>query len=937
MKSVGLPSALALAICLALTPSPGSAQERANADAPVEPVDREATELDRVEVTGSRIARSEVEGIDPVQVYSAVDLEKQGFSNLFDALDNLTVSTGVHVGEEVTNNFHANTQSLNLRGFGAGYTLVLLNGRRMPVMPKPSGTVSGNVINLAMIPYSAVERVEVLTSGASAIYGSDAVAGVVNVILKDDIDATTFTYRYGDTANGGGRSDNVTVSSGFERGDTRMSFGLEWDRRRPIRGDQRDWFDEPTDSPDPAYHEAEQVMSFWDTSRGWALRDIGERCAPLGYDAVRPGWAGPGNERYCGDNVFDTYTVRNGRERVFGYANFSHVMGGHELYATVMSARSKADAGLYRYGYAVDYDVVDDINAAAPTYLGSRHVYRTFRDFEVPMSTSNQEFTETSHTLSAGLRGQLGDYDYNLSYSHGIYNYEDTVVRFNDQTMLSLLFGEQGADWRQPWAGSRWLQVSRDSLDANELPTGMDFLGPLDPETFIPALHTSVGDGRSTSQTLAADISGQLFTLPAGDVEFAVVAEASRETYRFLTDMPTVNGEIYGWSGIRGRGERNRYALGGELAIPLTDRDSAIGRLDAKIAGRYDYYDDASDVSGAATYQVGLSWRPSDALMFRASRATSFRAPDMHVMFAERSSSYTSGVDYLACATAEGLAPGASWQDCGNNYGTGSIRQYSEGVPSLREETGYTNTIGMVAQLGKHHSLTFDVFRIQLEDQVGIIGANTVLRYTAECQLGFDEQGNDVDINSPRCQEMLSRVVRGGQNDNVMSVITSPFNTGMRRQDGFDATWLSSFPATRWGEFSLRLGYTHILKTLERYLPEDEVEDVRDLAWNSEFRTRSNATLGWTRGDFNGNVHVNRVGSSPARWADGYERMPAWTTVNLSLGYRISDSLKLGLNAVNVFDRKPPSHASEAWWPYADLRKYSPVGAEYFVTLEYRL
>lgn len=944
-KSVCLPSALALAICFVLQPASASSQQQDGAvnasskDANVSTsTDKKtaAKTLDKVEVTGSRIKRTEIETVDPIQVFTAQDLDKQGYSTLYDALSNLSVNTGVFVGEEQSNNFNANAQALNLRGFGPGYTLVLLNGKRMPMLPKPAGNISGNVINLAMIPASAVQRVEVLTSGASAIYGSDAVAGVVNVILKDGIDETTFKYRYGDTANGGGRSDNFTVSSGFSHGDTRISYGLEWDRRRPIRGDQRDWFSDPSKSPDPDYRALDQVMSFWDrgAAGGWGLLDVGGRCGALGYEAVRPGWAGPGSEQYCGDNTFDTYTVRNGRERVFGFASLSHSFGEHEFHANLMSARSKADAGLYRYSYAVDYDVLEDANDLDSDYYGSRQVYRSFRDFETP--TSNQHFSETSHIFSAGLQGPLGRFDYNLGYTYGTYRYKDSVDRFEDQAMMALLFGKKGTDWAQPWAPDRWLTVSRDSLDANLLPTGLDFFGALTPDMFASAVRTSVGDGRSTSQTLSADISGDLLQLPAGPLGFAAVVEASRDSYSFLTDQATVDGEIYGWSGIRGQGKRNRYAVGGELAVPLAKQESAIGQLDAKIAARYDYYDDASDVSGASTYQIGLSWKPIESLMFRASRATSFRAPDMHVMFAERSSSYTSGVDYLTCVQTEHLQPGQSWQGCGTKYGTGSIRQYSEGDPHLREETGYTDSLGMVAQLGTHHSFTLDGFRIHLEDQVGIIGADTVLRYAAECELGFDATGAAVDAGSPKCLAMLARVTRG-QKDRVTSVITSPFNTGMRQQDGFDFTWLSQYNGTPYGDFSLRFGYTHILKTLERYLPEDVVEDVRDAQWNSEFRTRSYATLGWQLDRFNANLHVNRLGTSPERWADTYKRLPAWTTANLSLGWRFSDALWAGISVTNLLDRRPDLVDSEKWWPYADISKYNPTGAEYFLTVEYKL
>ncbi|QDH69888.1 TonB-dependent receptor plug domain-containing protein [Marilutibacter alkalisoli] len=929
MKAFRTRCKLAHAVCLGLLSMTAAAQ------AETAPEAEEAVTLQRLEVTGSRIKRTELEGIEPVMVLSAEDLRQQGFANLYDTLTNLNMNTGIFIGEEITNNFNANAQALNLRGFGPGYTLVLLNGRRIPVLPKPAGTVSGNVVNLAMIPTTAVERVEILSSGASAIYGSDAVAGVVNIILKERVDGTHFNYRYGDTAHGGGRSDRLSLVSGFDRNDTSLTYGLEWDRRRPIHGDQRSWFAHPGKSPDPDYRELSQVMSYWDRAAGWDILDIADRCDPVGYEAVRPGWAGPGDSEYCGDNVFGTYTVRNGRDRVFGFANLVHRMEDHELYANLLATRSKADAGLYRYGYGVDYQVVDDVGSDAPQTLGWRHVWRSFRDHEVP--TSQQEFEETNQILSAGLRGQLGDYDYSLNYNYGRYRYRDTVGRFNDQAMLGLLFGEKGSDWIQPWAGSRWVRVGSDQLDADYLPTGLDFLGTLTPDMFHSVLHHSIGDGRSSAQSLSADLTGTLLNLPAGALDFAVVLEANRDSYRFITDQPTVDGEIWGWSGIRGQGSRNHYALGTEFAIPLAAAGSGFGQWDAKLAARYDYYDDASDVGGAFTYQMGLSWRPIDALMFRLSRATSFRAPDMHVMFAERSSSFTSGVDYLRCVREEGLERGQSWQGCGELYGTGSIRQYSEGDPSLREERGYNNSLGMVAQVGENHSFTADYFRIQLEDQIGLIGADPVLRYFAECTLGYDEQGQDVDPNSPKCQAMLARVTRGGPNDTVASVITSPFNAGLRRQDGVDVVWHSSIPTERYGHFTARFAYTHIFKTLSRYLPEDEVEDIRDKQWNTEFRTRSSLTLGWSGQALAAHVHVNRLGSSPVRWADEYERYRPWTTVNLSLEYRVTDALSLGLNVVNALDRKPHQHPSEKWWPYADIRKYNPVGAEYFFTIGYRL
>ena len=123
---------IATAIAVALLPSLAMAQDTTSASTATTGT---TTSLDKVEVTGSRIKRTDVETVDPIQLFTAEDLTKQGYATLYDALSNLSVNTGIFIGEENTNNFNANAQALNLRGFGPGYTLVLLNGKRMPLMP----------------------------------------------------------------------------------------------------------------------------------------------------------------------------------------------------------------------------------------------------------------------------------------------------------------------------------------------------------------------------------------------------------------------------------------------------------------------------------------------------------------------------------------------------------------------------------------------------------------------------------------------------------------------------------------------------------------------------------------------------------------------------------------------------------------------------------
>lgn len=922
-----------VAISLGLLPFSLLAQEQLSDENQIE------EEIEKIEVTGSRIKRVDMEGISPIVTISAEDIQMQGHANVFDALDSLSMNTGVFVGEESTNNFNANAQAINLRGFGAGYTLTLVNGRRIPVLPKPAGNVAGNVVNLAMIPTEAVKRVEVLSGGASAIYGSDAVAGVINVILKDDVDYNKVTARFGDTKDGGGQSKKFTVSTGGSLDKLSYTAVLEVDQRDPIYGNDRDWFDSPYDSPNESRHNLSQVMSYYARYQPdpWALIDLSDQCDALGYSKEQPDWVTPfeGDPHFCGDNVYDTYTIRNARDRVSAFVNLEYELEDSNLFATVMATQSDADAGLYRYSYALDYDVRGDVNDWN-TWQGSRHIYRQFQNHEVP--TSNQTFEEMSVMGIVGLEGTIADdYDYSLTFTASQYDYEDSVVRFDDEKMLTLLFGERGVNWDWPWEGSRWAVVDASVLNEDFTPKNIDFFGQLTPDMFNDATHTSIGDGKSYLYSLAFDLTGSLIELPAGDLQFALVTEYMKEGYEFITDEKTVNGDIYGWSGITGDGDRDRYAVGLEFLIPLTDADSSIGYLEAKAAGRYDYYDDKSDVGGAFTYQFGLTWRPIEELMMRTSYSTSFRAPDMHYMYAGRSSSFTSGTDYTACVQEQGIQIGESWASCGENYGTGSIRQYSEGDLSLEEETGDSFNVGFVLDMTDNWSLTADYYDISLEKKVGIIGAGTVLRYEAECSVGFTQYGEVVDQNSAKCQEMLNRVERGGPRGGVISTVTSPFNTGVREQSGIDISTRYNQEIDDLGNVFFSINYTNIFETNEKYLPEDELEDIRDAQWNNEFRTHTTGTLGWYNDTMSVSLFANRLGSSPVRYSeDENERYKAWTRYNLNVAYYITDDLKVDASIVNIFDKKPPRHETEEWWPFADISKYNPVGMEYYITVGYQ-
>ena len=241
IKSVG-----AIALCLSglATPwMPVAAQEAAsgaaavaappNAASPSAPARGEAAtqkpataSLKAFVVTGSRIPRSEKEGATPVTVITGQELESKGYRNVFDALQSQTQNTGFTQGADYGNTFTPAANALSLRGLGPNHTLVLVDGRRVADYPIAyDGNV--NFVNLANIPSAMIDRIEILNGAASAVYGSDAIAGVVNIIMKKHIDGIEVNVKGGRTWDGGGGNGRLQVSGGKEFGALSTVFGPE--------------------------------------------------------------------------------------------------------------------------------------------------------------------------------------------------------------------------------------------------------------------------------------------------------------------------------------------------------------------------------------------------------------------------------------------------------------------------------------------------------------------------------------------------------------------------------------------------------------------------------------------------------------------------------------------------------------------------------------
>ena len=888
----------------------------------------EPTDLGRVVVTGSRIGRAEIEGPAPVTIITAEDLEVQGFSTVYDALNTLTQFTGSVQNELTQSGFTPNASFLNLRGLGPGYQLVLINGRRTADYPLPYNSQS-NAVNLANIPAAAIERIEILSGSASAIYGSDAVAGVVNVIMKTDYEGDMLNIMGGTTTRGGGDTGRVQWVGGKMGDKWSLTYAFEAMAREEIYASQRDFMDSYYDDPSVSDDDVNPVEGFlifdgFTSGRlfpGGTADDVcgnfpgfeiyhfetsavytGPRCGYAGYPATQ---AIRNSDRNFSAYTYGTYDFTNDMQ---GFVQFS-------------ATDSRAKLASNTQFWSTPYVFLSNVDSPAVPGGSIVQLQRIFTPEEVGgIGAQNSLYDETAFDVAAGLRGILADgrFDWEATVSHGAYRIDVDRPRFLANEIDDFFLGEQqGFD---PYFGA---------YPAYEL--NLDrYLNPLTAEDFA-ALNTRVRSDSKSDVTQANFVfSGDLFELPAGPLAMAAVIEGAHQSYEVNPDprtAPDYDGPepIYNLTSTGGGGDRDRYAVGVEFNIPI------FSSLTASVAGRYDKYDDVTQVDDAVTWQAGLEWRPVDSLLIRGTRATSFRAPDMHYIFADTSGFFTTVFDEYRCRR-DGFE--ATSEDCQTTEYVYQVFGTRHGDPGLEEETGESTTFGFVWDMTDNMSLSMDYYDIRLEGGVSDI-SGFLFRNEADCLLGEERDGTPVDPDSESCAfytGLVDRITGGLSDEEIDQYESFPINQTFTETSGVDARWQYSFDTDRWGDFGVDLAWTHVLKLEQQEFPGEPVQNLRDHMQYFNFRSRVTGQFTWQRDDWAVALYGYRLGSLP-NWEET-GRIGSHTIWNVNVAKQLTDNMEVTLFVNNVLDDIHPEDDTFNTYPYF-WRAFSPVGREVFVEFSY--
>ena len=678
--------------------------------------DASAQKVEKIEVTGSSIKRIEGETALPVQVLTREEIQRTGVSTTEQLLKMVTASSSSG-STSVANTAAGGGQggagsyaAISLRGLGSNRTLVLINGRRV-------APVAGiTAVDISTIPISAIERIEVLRDGASAIYGSDAVAGVVNFILRKDFTGTELTVTVGKpTRGGGGNEGKVSIFSGFgDLGKDRynINVGASYQAVKPIFGSDRSFarninVGEQLDKTSPTAFPANVRLN-----NGTLVSPNYPNCGP--YSLVSP--LLPGICRY--DNApYDSLqpdskqasgifnAKLNISSAVEGYVESSftrnktlntiqHVLingaaqpAGHPYIASLTN--------LLNTQYAAFPQLRNLIGSAFALLPPSSPYYPTaFANANgltgqplvlllrsVPTGVRITEDVTDNSRIVAGFRGTAMGWDY------------DTGLLYSENKLTDSL--------RQGWA------LTNQYL--NLLNTGV--INPFGPTTDPAALAAATAStyngvfaiNKTSISSFDGKVSRELYQLPNGMISLALGGELRREKMDLNPSAANRNFEVSGFGapGVPVSASRNVESAFAEVNVPIEKR------VDLNAAVRYDNY---QRVGSSVNPKASIRWQPIEPVLFRASYGTGFRAPTLLDLYSPEARGITTNGqrDRIRCPVVV-----ATIQDCSNQFVT-----VGGGNPLLKPEKSKSTTYGVLLELTKDISVGLDAFIISLKDVI---------------------------------------------------------------------------------------------------------------------------------------------------------------------------------------------------------------------------
>lgn len=892
---------LAVSGLLTLPATSGRTQTAAGSETPRNPAAGEVVQLEAMAVTGSNIAGVDTEKTLPVTVITADDIAVTGANSMSQLVETLTVSTNVSINETATgpNDARGDVSTINLRNLGAGRTLVLLNGRRLSAYGVTPGTPPVQFVNINAIPFAAVQQVEVLRDGASAIYGSDAIGGVVNTILGRKYQRFDVSVRHEFAADGGSpRETTVNLAGGrsFNGDRSHLTLVYSYFHRDLLMATERDYAANADKrplvaAPFNANSSFNNLNSSSPYGRFTAVTDTGASVAVAGVTAsngqfyydpvtgVRTAGAGPTGfyNSQAGTQLLPEIT----RHNLFGALEhrFSEALAGFgELSWYDSQSYGLFDASPISSG--TDGVVVPKTNYYNPVGVNSgvatpRNVL--IRNFRVPELGPRSYDTESdSYRALAGLRGSVTGSSW--TWETAALHMRGETYQVNHGYISQSLLAQQ-------------LALNTPAAYNPFAPPGNN------PESVWRNFAIDIWDrGIGTLTSFDVRASGEVFDLPGGALALAVGGEHRREAMRQRNDPYGLADDVIAQSEqLDVDASRNVQAGFAEVLVPLVgqpNRRPLLHALELRVAGRYERYTKFSATKPGA----GLSWRPASWLLLRVSYNEGFRAPTVVELFTPAIGRRNTGfVDPARLGQPDAAS-------------SVSKRVVTGGNPDLLPEDSESWNYGIVADVPAVKGLSFgaDFYRIKQFNQID--NSSAVDELNLDAQLWTAGGGaNPRVIREARTAADIAAGIPGV----LVEVLSTYQNLSLREAEGTDVFVNYRTPRTAFGRFNFTgaVSYTSALRSV------DANGNVTELIRNNgNPRLKASAGVSWSHRQWSASLFQRATGDflAPIAYTSGGERFVVdeyWVT-NASVGYSFRDGalqgLRVRLGVNNLFDEPPP-------------------------------
>jgi len=979
---------IAALACLSAYSVAGFAQ---NASAPQQ-------QLERVEVTGSRILSANAESAAPIQVMTGAEIAASGVANLQELLLKSPVF-GTPAISRTNSNFStssAGVATIDLRNLGSNRTLVLVNGRRYV-----AGVPGSSAVDLNSIPADFIERVEIMTGGASSTYGSDAVAGVVNIILKRNFQGVQLDAQYGKSQKGDDEKKKFTATFGVNTADNRGNImvnlsgsrqGAVYSRDRAISAvDQYSKALVDTDNPADLFTPTRPFYSSFapqGTFSYWTP-EVSPGKGPVKhsftYDAnhneITPSPNGP-NDDGVGATGFNRSAYRTiavptdrlmlatkgeynitDQHTAFFEGNYASTKTKTRLEPFPLDAAAQVFKGqggvtpaeFLVNGVKVRNPLVPDTiynNAIDTNGDGLKDFTFTRRMSDVDVRSSKAD--RDTLRLMTGMKGEIGkNWNYDTYIGYGFTKEGQTGT--GQVNVLNLRNAMQVmTDVNDVNNNGNTTEVI--CIDAVARAQGCVPANVFGANTLSPAAAAYINAPSSlntkTTQTLAGfTLTGEPIELPAGPLGIAFGGEYRREASSTEFDVLTQTGLNAGNALPNTSGSFNVKELFLEARAPLLKNLPLVKQLDASAAVRQGRY---SSVGNTTSWNTGLDWALNTTFRVRANYSTSTRAPNIGELYQAPSQTFPTGLkDPCIGVTAADTSAVAlnCLKDPGvaaNVAANGSFKQsqadvqgvsgFDSGNPNLKAEKGRSFTLGFVVtpkDLVKNLAVTVDYYRIKIKDAINTPGRQYALD---QCYSG---------ANTSFCQYITRRATAAGANSagSLEFINQTSANTGGDFVEGID---LTATYATRLGNgmFNSRLAYTYMKKAYNKPTPEAEEDRFDGEVGQPKHRWLLN--LGYNYGDFGIVATTTYIGQSylddQFMKSVGYDKK--WGKVkekvylDLQGTYQITKRSQVYLGIDNALNTKPAPIISGLPGNVTGNETatiYDPIGRRYYVGLRYSL